>query len=172
MKPLLSLIALITLNSLLVISCQTEDALYSQSQYEDRKIEVSIRLNQVIEQISHPIPPDTIYQDSLKSNLTWIQYSIQPWYNYRFEPKVCCRDEQGSYLKIEQLLLEGFEFQWQSDEGQISPYQNYTNSFDNTDPDKDLQFMLVDSLKDSLFFNIHLEIDTSIQPQDLEELNP
>lgn len=166
MKLLFSLLALI------FISCQTDDALYSQSQYEDKKVNVTMTLSQVIEQISHPVSPDTLYQDSIKSNLTWIQYSIKPWYNYRFEPKVCCRDEQGSNLKIDQLLYEGFEFQWQSDEGQISPYQNYTNSFDNSDPDKDIQFLLVDSLKDSLFFNIHLEIDTSIQPQDIEELNP
>lgn len=149
---------ILTLTTFILLACNADDALYQESDLQDRQLNSEVKLRSAEDSM---IVADSILE--ISPAYFESHYSINSFTTYRFETTLCCINNRK--LTGDDIATQGIDFVWVFENNASSFTQVISQSYDNTETNRSLTLLLIDSLQDTLTTEIHLDIDTSFRPE-------
>lgn len=149
---------ILTLTTFILLACNADDALYQESDLQDRKLNSEVKLRSAEDSM-------IVADSTLEISPAYFEshYSINSFTTYRFETTLCCINNRK--LTGDDIATQGIDFVWVFENNASSFTQVISQSYDNTETNRSLTLLLIDSLQDTLTTEIHLDIDTSFRPE-------
>lgn len=149
---------ILTLTTFILLACNADDALYQESDLQDRKLNSEVKLRSAEDSM-------IVADSTLEISPAYFEshYSINSFTTYRFETTLCCINNRR--LTGDDIATQGIDFVWVFENNASSFTQVISQSYDNTETNRSLTLLLIDSLQDTLTTEIHLDIDTSFRPE-------